>query len=62
MKSNSEKFKLDQIIICALFECKWNIVSSSVIRIVFVIANCVLRGMLETGQRGAERYVTRIAS
>jgi hypothetical protein len=35
--------KLDQIIICTLFECKWNRVSSSVLRIMFVIANCVLR-------------------
>jgi hypothetical protein len=53
MKSNIEKFKLDQIIICALFECKWNTVSSYVLRIVFVIANSVLRRISETGEREA---------
>ena len=40
--------KLDQIKICALFERKWNTVSSSVLRIMIVLSNGELRSIFGT--------------
>jgi len=37
------RVKLDQIKICALFEYKWNTVSSSMLGIMIVLSKCLLR-------------------
>jgi len=58
VKSNGEKMKTDQIKICVIFESGWNTVTSSVVRMMIVLAKCVLRRIFETREREAERYVT----
>jgi hypothetical protein len=50
--------KLDQIKICALFEYKWKVVNSSMLRMMTVLANCWLRRIFATREREAEVYVT----
>ena len=62
MKSKGERIKTDEITICALFECQWNTFPSSVLRNRIAVANWVLGRVIETGEREAEPYVTRIAS
>jgi len=44
-----------------IFDCKWNTVSSSAVRMMIALVNCVLRRIFETREKETEYYVTRIA-
>jgi ABC-type transport system involved in cytochrome c biogenesis ATPase subunit len=57
--SNGEEIKVDEIKFVRHFNANGT-VSSSVLRIVIGVANCVLGRILGTGEREAERYVTGI--
>jgi len=56
LKLRDKEIKLDQIVFCASFECKWNTFPSSMLGIIIVLANSVLRSILETIRKENQHF------